>query len=220
MTTLFLKAAHKGAAGQGGLFLAAMLLSIGIVPMNADTLSDNLSALTAGTEAAHGNTWITASFATGATAYSLSSITLLLANSVPGTAELDLYSDVGQPGSRLTILTPPASYSDSLSPTIFLGGAFSLDANSTYWLVLKTIGGEFDWAWTASNTGSGVGFTHTWGVSDDAGADWFTSDNNPMQMRVAASHAAVPEPGPSTLVIAGSVLLMALCWRQRAVRYC
>ena len=207
----------KKIAGAGsGSFLAAML-SISIAPdLRADTLSDNLSALTAGTEAAHGNTWVTASFATGASAYTLSSATLLLANSAPGNAELDLYSDAGEPGSLLSILTSPASYSGSLLQTIFSGNGFSLSANSIYWLVLKPIGGEFDWAWTASNTGSGVGFTHTWGVSDDAGLDWFTSDSNPMQFNVAASAAtAVPEPGCLTLLVIGCALFGGGCVKRK-----
>jgi hypothetical protein len=152
-----------------------------------------LAAITIDTEAASGSTVLTGSFATDDSTYTLTSVTLLLANPNAGQARLDLYSDGNlEPGSLLATLTPPDSYSDTLAETIFTADGITLSPNSTYWIVLSADSGEFDWAWTSDNTGNGVGFQHTWGQSDDAGATWYTSDTFPTQFTVTA--VAVP-PG-------------------------
>src|SRR5439155_4978154 len=96
-------------------------------------------------------------------------------------------------------LTSPASYSTSLAQTTFTAGSLSLAANSTYWVVLQANSGEFDWAWTSDNTGSGVGFQDTYGESPDAGASWFTVNTDPVQFSVSAL-SPVPEPGSLALV--------------------
>jgi hypothetical protein len=67
------------------------LLLAGGIATKADTISNNLSNTTAGTEAASGSTWLTASFGTGASSDTLSSVTLLLSNPASGVAEVDLY---------------------------------------------------------------------------------------------------------------------------------
>src|SRR5262245_4299110 len=83
-------------------------------------LSNNLTAKTSGTEAALGSAWLTASFGTDTSTYSLTGVTLLLANPIPGQARLDLYSDGNlEPGSSLGTLLSPASYSTSLASTGF-----------------------------------------------------------------------------------------------------
>ena len=65
--------------------------------------------------------------------------------------------------------TSPASFSMTLSPTVFTATGLSLSTSSTYWIVLKAISGDFNWAWTTDNTGTGTGFQHTWALSDNAG---------------------------------------------------
>ncbi len=44
-------------------------------------------------------------------------------------------------------------------------------------MVLKALTGQFDWSWNMSDTGTGTGYTNTWGESADSGADWFTYDS-------------------------------------------
>jgi hypothetical protein len=145
--------------------LSLVIVLLGAGPQNAlaqDNLSDNLSAGTMGTEAASGNTVLTVSFATDDSTYTLTSVTLLLANPSPGQARLDLYSDGNlEPGSLLATLTPPDSYSDTLAETVFTADGIILSPNSTYWIVFSADSGKFDWAWTSDNTGNGVGFQHT-----------------------------------------------------------
>src|SRR5437879_3498407 len=114
-------------------------------------LSNNLSNATTGTEAATGNRWLTSSFGTGTSAYTLSSVTLLLANSTSGTARLDLYSDGGlEPGSLISTLTPPASFPTTLGNATWTSNGVTLSLNTTYWVVLRANSGQFDWAWTSN----------------------------------------------------------------------
>ena len=54
-------------------------------------------------------------------------------------------------------------------------------------IVLQATTGSFAWSWTSANTGSGTGFTNTWGDSADAGATWFPSSVFPVQMAVVAA---------------------------------
>jgi hypothetical protein len=205
--------------GRIGVALFALAL-MGTTPEAASAasvvLSENLSAATGGTEAASGGRWLTASFGTDASSYTLESVTLLLANASTGQASLALYTDDGlQPGSLVGTLTSPGSYSNSLTNTTFTASGITLAGNSTYWVVLKAIGGQFDWSWTADNTGSGAGFQHTWGASDDAGATWFTYDIYPTQLSVSATAAAVPKPGSMILLGSGAVVLLGYSLYRR-----
>jgi hypothetical protein len=198
-----------------GAMLAAAILFVGQTAMQADILSNNLSSATADTEVVSGSTWIAGGFRTDASSYQLSSATLLISNSIPGVATLDVYSGIAQPSLFLGVLDSSGNYSSSLAETTF-AGSVTLAFNSTYWLVLKAASGQFEWGWTEDAVGSGVGFTHTWGASDDAGSSWFTSDIEPMQFSVTASpSAAVPEPAPAALLTMGVTLLW---WQRRRSR--
>lgn len=184
-------------------------------------LSDNLTKITADTETATGNTWLAASFGTGSSALTLTSATLLLsATNVSTAAELSLYSDGGlEPGTLLGNLTSPASFSTNLSPAVFTASGLNLAAASTYWIVLRSATGSVNWGWTLDNTGTGEGFQHTWAVSGNAGAVWFSSDIYPLQFSLTADTgpAAVPEPGTlSMLVGAVAAALGIKRFRQRA----
>ena len=188
------------------------------LPIHADTLSDNLSNPTDFTDIASGDTWLAAGFGTGNSSYLLNTVTLLMSGSSTGTAELDLYSSSqSQPGMQLGTLTSPASYPVDLGATSFAGQNLLLSPNTSYWLVLKGISGEFEWAFTNSNDGAGIGFQHLWGTTGDAGASWFTSDIQPFQFRVTADPTAapVPEPGPMGIMIVGLLLTVTNCISNR-----
>ncbi len=153
-----------------------------------------------------GQTWVGAPFRSDGAA-TLASVTLLLANSVSGTAELGLYQGTTQPATLIGRLTSPTSYSAQLSYTLFTGNNLALTGATPYWLVLYPVSGQFAWAFTDSNTGSGVGFIPSWGVTDDAGLTWFTQASEPMKMRVEVDAAqAVPEPASVALLLAGMAL--------------
>src|SRR5205823_9530935 len=105
-----------------------------------------------------------------------------------GQATLSVYTEsVLTPGTLVGTLTSPTSFTSSTSETTFTASGIPLAANTTYWVVLQVNSGAFNWAWTTDNTGSGVGYTHTWGESDDAGTSWQTYNVYPLQMRVTAS---------------------------------
>ena len=100
------------------------------------TFSDNLAQTSAGTEVATGSRWLAASFTTGTTTgFKLTQrATLMLANTVSGTATVSLYSDSGlQPGSLVgTLTSPAATYSTTLASTTFASSSgLSLNASST-----------------------------------------------------------------------------------------
>ena len=173
------------------LTVVAMLsiVVIALASARAEELTSNLTNVTSGTESATIDRWLAASFSTDAsTTYHLSSVTLLLANTSPGTAALELYSDGDlEPGNLVATLTSPASYSNTMAATTFSANDLSLDATATYWVVLRALDGTFDWAWTAENAGNGSGFHPTWDSSEDAGAAWHTQDIYPMQFRVTVA---------------------------------
>ncbi len=159
---------------------------------NAATLSSNLANTTAGVESASGNRWLAASFTSGTSAHTLNSVSLLLANPVVGSAQAFIYSSSTlEPASLVATLTSPATYSASLGPTVFTApGGVGLAANTSYWVVLRSISGQFNWAWTSVNTGTGAGFKNLWAVSDDAGAAWWFHDIYTTQMSVTVDLCA------------------------------
>lgn len=183
---------------------------------DVDLLSDNISNSTAGTETASGDSWLTASFGTGGSTYTLQSVTLLLANGSGGVAEVDLYTDGGlQPGSLLETLSSPSRTSTGLTPTTFTSSDATLSPDSTCWIVLEADSGAIDWAWTADDSGVGEGFQDTWGVSDDAGASWFTYDVYPTQFSVNADVSGAPEPSTKGLLAAAGFLSAGIVLLQR-----
>ncbi len=165
------------------------LFGLATFSVRAADLADNLGKTTSGSESVTVDRWLAASFKTDAvTTYQLSSVTLLLANPTAGEAELDLHSDGGlEPGAFIATLISPASFSITSEATTFSATGLALDANTTYWVVLRVLGGTFDWAWTADGTGSGVGFSSAWDLSEDAGAGWFAQDVYPLQLKVSAT---------------------------------
>ncbi len=190
--------------------LAATLAAAGAFAVQAETLTDNLSAATGGTETVSGDTWLAASFGTDASSYTLSDVTLLLDSTDGGTAAVSIYSDgLLSPGSLVGTLASSTSAGSTLTPLTFSTSGLSLAADATYWVVLQATSGSVDWAWTDDNTGSGVGYQGTWGISSDAGTTWFTDDIYPTQFSVDATVAntATPEPDALTMVFAGALLV-------------
>ena len=157
------------------IIASCLLLFAGSITGRAfgDVLSDNLENVTGGVEAASTTRWLGASFATNAAEWRLTSVTLHMSNPIAGTAALELHGNGGlQPGSLIATLNSPATYPAALADVTFTASNITLTPSTTYWIVLRPDSGEFNWAWTPMNTGFGVGYQNTWGVSDDTGAWW------------------------------------------------
>ena len=198
-----------------------LLTSLLALPVCADTLSSNLTSTSGGSEAASGDTWLAASFATGSSSSTLSDVSLLLANLTSSTvaAQLTLYADDGlnEPGAAVGTLTASSGYSTTLSDVTFTGSDLTLSADTTYWVVLSATSGELDWSYAADDNEIGTGFTDTWAASYDAGSTWFTYASSqdagvdPLQMDVETTSSvisAAPEPGTAPLVSASCGLLL------------
>ena len=131
----------------------------------------------------------------------------------PGNALLRIYSDSGfKPGALVGTMTSPASYPAGLGDSLFTSGGIGLLPNSTYWVVLSAPAGQYNWAWTSDNTGSGVGFQHTWGHSEDGGATWTESISLPQMMLAVAE---VPEPSTFMMVGIGAIGMGLGNWKRR-----
>jgi len=169
------------------LLLRAALLLLA-PPLPAADLFDNLDRSAAGAEVLSGDGRLAAAFSSGPAAARLESVTLLLARtSAEGSAALEIRSDEGlEPGALVSTITAPTSYSSTPQATTFTADGIQLEAGATYWVVLGAASGDFEWAWTADNTGSGEGFSTLWDSSDDGGAGWYTHDLYPLQLRVTA----------------------------------
>jgi hypothetical protein len=128
--------------------------------------------------------------------------------------EVDLYADDGGPGPGTLIqtLTPPGSFS-GLAPYTFTGSGIILSPSTTYWVVLKTISGNFSWAIPTDSVGSGVGFTDTWAFS--SGSTWTIASGQPNQAEIIGDLVAAPEPSSLWLIACGGVLLLAFGRRLR-----
>ncbi len=184
----------------------------------ATVLSDNLLSSAGSTETVADSSWVAAEFSTDSSSYVLSSAVLLLSNPIHGAAELDLYNDsIGQPGTMLGALTAPAVFSSGISEASFGGNGLSLGRKSSYWLVLKALSGDFEWTWSNTSSGMGVGFSSNWGASDDAGASWFTGTSQPMMERISADAvtSGVPEPSTIALLAAGFLSIAIKSARSR-----
>jgi hypothetical protein len=151
-------------------------------------LSDNLSDSSDGYETANGADWYAASFGTGNSTAMLTSVTIPLAQTTAGPVTMQLYSDAGgQPGTAIGTLTNPSSFSSTGANTTFTTTGIALAANTTYWIVLQSATGAYNWNWTSSDNGTGVGFQDQWSQSMDSGNTWFTTQGFPLMMQVLAS---------------------------------
>ncbi|MBV8867127.1 MAG: hypothetical protein JO210_17150 [Acidobacteriaceae bacterium] len=200
-------------------FILVPLTLLFALGARATTLSDNLTSPTFATELINGTTWITAGFRTASSSYLLNSATFLMQQDSPGTLNVALYSSTAmqpannlgyQPGSQLGSLTATATFPSLLGQVTFGGNNLLLTPDTTYWLVMSApISGSYEWAYESGNSGSGIGFNPSWGISNDSGASWFTDNLQPMQMSVKGTPvSATPEPDAVRLVLLGVGMVM------------
>ncbi len=116
-------------------------------------------------------------------------------------------------------MTSPASVGGSYAATVFTSTGLSLAAGSRYWAVCRASDDDnYDWGFTYSNTGSGVGFVVAQSESLDFGVTWSSADGDPFLMRVEADVIAVPEPSQWGLLGATFAGAAGVLIRQRRAR--
>lgn len=178
-------------------------LSVAVGLVSGATLSDNLNQSGAYTEIVDSSTFFASSFGTGNYSSLLSAVALQLEVGSMFDPIVSLYSDHnGEPGSALGQLLSPGTVATGNQIVSFGGNQLSLTPNSIYWVVAQAAAGSYEWFYSDTNAGSGLGFQHTYAFSYNAGTSWFTSDVTPMKMSVQDVAATVPEPGSLGLFIA------------------
>ncbi len=178
----------------------AAVLGAAALTARGTVISDNTGSTTGGVENVTTTRWVAASFTTDASSHTLSQVILMMANTAPGAAVVEIRSDVVatpsgsglEPGTLVGTLTAPGAYTSVIGPNAFTG-SIALSANTTYWVVLRAASGAFTWGWTGTNTGSGTGFTNVWGVSEDSGSSWWSSDFYKTQMSVEVDGCISPQ---------------------------
>lgn len=134
----------------------------------AVVFSDNLAQEGAGTAYLSSTNWVTASLGSVMKAYTLDTVTLLMADATAAAAGLavaSLYTstgaEIGQPGMLVGALASPSTSSipTIASPVDVGGNGLTLAPNATYWILLSPTSGLFYWLYTTSNTGLGPRLT-------------------------------------------------------------
>ena len=144
-------------------------------------------------------------------------MTVRLRANTQGALFVKIYDDNNNlPNQAIGTFNVPAIGSAYANYQLTPSSAVTLAPNSTYWVVVgvTTGTGYYDWNYTASNSGSGVGFSPRWGSTTNAGATWSGFDDEPFMMEVSASKTelipTLTEWGMILLCIlfAGSAYLM------------
>jgi hypothetical protein len=217
-------------------YLVALLLTLrpdgtaaGAVVSNLGNTADgtsevhDLAAPRPGSPTNRSNSSIANSFTTGSTMLTLESVTLFMANANAsldnGGFGLGLYSDLGgQPDVfPLFVSFTGSSHPATSGNYTYTASAFSLDPNTTYWLVARVSSGPpdtaYEWGATsdlsqASNSGWSIGTTAIQNL--DVGFGWIPDTSTAQLFSVQV----VPEPSAALLVIGSGAGL--LVWRKRS----
>jgi hypothetical protein len=171
--------------------------------------------------AANSTPFAAQSFTVGAVSQTLGSVTLSLENTsgADQTVTVHLFSDnSGVPGSSLLTIgsfTIPALTTSFADHTLSVP-AFTLQANTTYWLEAEsgTSGLNVQWALTDSTTTTGPGTLGSFATADMSPPSWTPLSGGRLQLEVdGAQVTGVPEPSGLALLAAGGAGLLG--WRAR-----
>jgi PEP-CTERM motif len=192
------------------------ILCVGVLlcAANAGDIYNNLGSVTSGADPVGTFGPLADSFSTGATAFGLNQVTLLLSGDNTSTATFSAYlrNDTGGSGYGLLLATvgivSDSSLTATLQPlTLTLPSPYALNANTRYWIQLTGASTTANWAWSLDQTALGVAgefFQNQNGV--------FPNTDGPYQMQVSGS--PIPEPG-TLMILLGSGLLGAVATLRR-----
>jgi hypothetical protein len=200
-----------------GLASAVLALApFASIPANATYLYNNIGVASGGT--AHASTLdngpLGNSFSTGSSAYTLTSVGLLVLADNPsdgGSFTVSLLTDNSiHPGSTITTDTfADSMLSTSLSTISAPFSSIALAADTRYWIELSTSTGSLEWAYTAANNGIGVANEYNFYAGSVSPNNSFT----PYQMSIG-SGSAVPEASTCALMLAGFAGLGLIGYRK------
>jgi hypothetical protein len=169
---------------------------------HGETLFYNLSQTGTG-QGTLSNTYFKAQkFGTDGFMYTLDSVTVRLRAHTQGNLFVRIYDDAGDlPNSAVGSMKVSSVVGSTYENYILKPqNTISLKELSNYWVVVGIDSGPgyYDWNYTVSNVGSGVGFSSRWAYSTNAGATWVGIDGEPFMMEVSATRAA-PEDQANNL---------------------
>ena len=200
--------------------LGAMAFSVALAA-RADTLYDNLTATSSGTDPiASPFGPLADSFATGSSAFTLNTVVLDLVDDSPsdgGSITVTLYSDSStSPGVPLdTIGTILDSSLNSSLSDVTLTPDIELSADTTYWIELTGIGGSSaDWSYSLDTSGTGVAGQYIY-YNDGVHSDGVDGAFQMELEGVEGATAATPEPSSLLLLGSGLSILAASLRRRR-----
>ena len=179
--------------------------------INGSTVSDS--------DGASNSTWLANQFNTDSASYDLNSVVLNFLAAPLGTIAVDIYSDASSaPSTNLGTLTNPGSFGAG-SNTFSASGIPTLASASSFWVVLRGVGGTASWLYT-SDTPTGLGSSMNTNFSATSGATWAgVSSSSPYMMTINATAAsAVPEIDPASFGSALSLVLGSLAVLERRRR--
>ena len=169
-------------------------------------------------DSASSGTWLANQFNTDAVSYDLNSVVLNFLSAPLGTIAVDIYSDAsGTPSTNLGALTNPGSFVAGTN-TFSATGIPTLASSSSFWVVLRGVGGTVNWLYTG-DTPTGVGSSTNTNFSTTSGASWAgVSTGTPYMMTINATPQAVPEIDPASFGSALSLVLGSLAVLERRRR--
>ena len=193
---------RKKAAGKGNkkkivtaIFGMAVLLLLSPGSHGA-TISNNLDQPGLGQSVITSSYYKAQKFTTDANTYTLNWVRIRLRANTAGNLFARVYDDNGNlPNAEAGSLIVPSVGPTYDNHTCTPSAPIELSANSTYWVVVGVTDGTgyYDWNYTASNSGSGAGFSTRWAHSINAGSTWSADDTSPHMMQVDVS-ASPPIP--------------------------
>jgi hypothetical protein len=204
--------------------LSAMLALSGTAHAGQD-LYNNINAVSGGTDAVTDNGPMADSFSTGASAFTLTDVSLLLEGAAPpprqgippeGSITVYLLSDSGtSPGSTIATLGTLLDSAVGASLAVYdFTTDIVLAADTRYWIeVVAANGSQTQWSWSQDLTGTGVAneyFSNVNGV-------WANNPLGGYQMEIADNPSPpVPEPAGWTVLLVGGAFMAARRARRPA----